>query len=123
MMTPDEITWWNTLLATGNPSIPPSRVVIPRHELTEAQKKGPLLPHEQPELSWITPCPLLALPRELRDNIWNYALSHDDDLSGYLNKANNTIEFHVRDTIRTPGMKFNELQSVNKQLHEETQGI
>jgi hypothetical protein len=123
MMTAEDNSWWNTLLAIKDPAIPPLRFIVPRYELTEAQKKGRLLPHEQPELVWILPCPLLALPRELRDSIWSYSLSHDDGLDGHLNTLNDTIIFHTRNIVASRGPRFNELQHVNKQLYQETQGV
>ena len=87
MMSTEEQDWWAQLVSTGNPAIAPNRILIPRFDaaqdryqkLPEESAEG-LLPHELPKLVWVLPCPLLGLPRELRDIIWIYALTADHGL-------------------------------------------
>jgi hypothetical protein len=68
-------------------------------------------------------CPLLALPRELRDMVYKYALTDDYGLTAH-RIPGGIFEFHgTPSTLGQPSSELNQLQYTNQQLREETKGM
>lgn len=113
-MSTEEQDWWAQLVSTSNPAIAPNRILIPRFDaaqdryqtLPEESAEG-LLPHEPPKLVWVLPCPLLDLPRELREIIWIYALTATHGLL-----ACNVEALDMSDYFREPRDRIGNLDFV-----------
>jgi hypothetical protein len=68
-------------------------------------------------------CLLLALPHELRDMVYKYALTDDYGLTAHRISGGN-FEFHgTPSTLGQPSLELNQLQYTNQQLREETKGM